>query len=182
MSAFAACRSSAARSDRVGLEIRCIHQGQKRARRKRALVAAGKGPLLARPDPAGNPSPRPATGEDVKFPLDLPAQLGALVPHEAAASCWPRRTASPSVARHESAGFGQSDRRPAAGELQRRQMRPAGSALGGHDRSPGVEPIGRLYRIDADRTHARGGRFRLLERAFFSPDGRTMYHTARTSG
>ena len=41
----------------------------------------------------------PATGEDVKFPLALPAQLGGPVHRDGVGSCWPPRMESPSCRR-----------------------------------------------------------------------------------
>ncbi|MFO1059968.1 MAG: SMP-30/gluconolactonase/LRE family protein [Dongiaceae bacterium] len=127
----------------------------------------------------------PATGADTRFALDLPAQLGALVPRRgggfvlAAAdglsfvdAAFTRRTPFVHPAAHQpGASFNDAkcDRqgRLWAGTTDRRES----------------DPIGELYRVEPD------GKASLIADGIiasngpsFSPDGRIMYHTDSHGG
>jgi sugar lactone lactonase YvrE len=127
----------------------------------------------------------PATGADTRFEIELPAQLGALVPRRgggfvlAAAdglsfidAAFAGRT--PFVhpaAHHPGASFNDAkcDRqgRLWAGTTDRRE----------------TDPIGELYRIEPDGTASRiADGFIASNGPSFSPDGRTMYHTDSHAG
>ncbi|HEY4162252.1 MAG TPA: SMP-30/gluconolactonase/LRE family protein [Dongiaceae bacterium] len=122
----------------------------------------------------------PVTGKDVKFDLDLPPQLGGLVPHKdggmalAAADgitilsqdMKSRRTVANPIAGMPHVSFNDA-------KCDRQGRLWAGTT----DRME-TEAIGQLYRIDADgqaTSFAEG--FVCSNGPSFSPDGRVMYHT-----
>jgi sugar lactone lactonase YvrE len=122
----------------------------------------------------------PATGEDVKFILDLPPQLGGLVPHKGgglvlaaadgisilSADMRSRRTLVNPIAGMPHISFNDA-------KCDRQGRLWAGTT----DRME-TEAIGRLYRIDPDgkATPFVDG-FVCSNGPSFSPDGRVMYHT-----
>lgn len=121
----------------------------------------------------------PATGIDTLLPMDLPAQLGALVPRAGggfalAASdgislidaAFTRRTPLVNPIPTERASFNDA-------KCDRQGRLWAGTT----DRLE-TETIGGLYRIDPDGSaHAIADGFICSNGPSFSPDGRTIYHT-----
>jgi D-xylonolactonase len=122
----------------------------------------------------------PATGRDVKFPLELPPQLGGLVPHKdggmalAAADgitilspdLRERKTLANPIAGRPNISFNDA-------KCDRQGRLWAGTT----DRME-AEALGELYRIDPDGTatsFAEG--FVCSNGPSFSPDGRVMYHS-----
>jgi xylono-1,5-lactonase len=122
----------------------------------------------------------PATGRDVKFPLDLPPQLGGLVPHAGGGMALAaadgitifspdmksRRTLVNPIADLPRVSFNDA-------KCDRQGRLWAGTT----DRLE-TEKLGCLYRIDPDGTatlFADG--FVCSNGPSFSPDGRIMYHT-----
>jgi len=122
----------------------------------------------------------PATGEDVKLDLDLPAQLGGLVPLKnggmALAAADGITLLSPDLKRRQTlvnpiAGQPNISFNDAKCDRQGRLW------AGTTDRNE-VEALGKLYRIDPDGTatvFADG--FVCSNGPSFSPDGRRMYHS-----
>ena len=181
MSAFAVCRSLAARSRELKIvEIRCIHQARS-ALSESALWSPQEKKLYwldqIRPEIH---CLDPVTGEDVEFPLDLPAQLGALVPYAGGSLVLVaadgitilspdmksrRRLVNP-IADQPRVSFNDA-------KCDRQGRLWAGTT----DRFE-TEKTGCLYRIDhdAEATLIADG-FVCSNGPSFSPDGRTMYHT-----
>jgi D-xylonolactonase len=122
----------------------------------------------------------PATGVDTRYPLDLPAQLGALVPCAGgglmlaasdgisvlSADLKARRPFVNPIAAEPRASFNDA-------KCDRQGRLWAGTT----DRLE-VETMGRLFRIgpDGEASPAAAG-FICSNGPSFSPDGRTMYHT-----
>ena len=67
---------------------------------------------------------------------------------------------------------------------QRRQGLAGGTFLGGHDgRTPEKQPVGSLYRLDADHRITRmAGDVKVSNGLAWSPDGRTLYHSDSRGG
>ena len=162
------------------MEIRCIHA---------ARSALGEGALWSPKEQAlywvDQIRPEihrldPATGRDMMFPLDLPAQLGGLVPHAgggmALAAADGITIFSPDMKTRRSfvnpiAG------RPRVSFNDAKCDRQGRLWAGTTDRLE-TEKLGCLYRIDPDGTatlFADG--FVCSNGPSFSPDGRIMYHT-----
>jgi xylono-1,5-lactonase len=122
----------------------------------------------------------PATGQDVKFDLDLPPQLGGLVPYKnggmALAAADGITILSPDMKGRTSlvnpiAGRSNLSFNDAKCDRQGRLW------AGTTDRME-TEPLGRLYRIDPDATATSvADGFVCSNGPSFSPDGRVMYHT-----
>jgi sugar lactone lactonase YvrE len=122
----------------------------------------------------------PATGKDVKFALDLPPQLGGLVPHKsgglalAAAdgiSILPAGMESRRTLVNPIAGMSHISFNDAKCDRQGRLW------AGTTDRME-TEAIGRLYRIDPDgKATSFVDGFVCSNGPSFSPDGLVMYHT-----
>jgi sugar lactone lactonase YvrE len=122
----------------------------------------------------------PATGEDVKFDLDLPPQLGGLVPCKnggmALAAADGITLLSPDMKSRTTlvnpiAGRANLSFNDAKCDRQGRLW------AGTTDRLE-KEPLGRLYRIDPDGTATSvADGFICSNGPSFSPDGRVMYHT-----
>jgi sugar lactone lactonase YvrE len=122
----------------------------------------------------------PVTGKDVRLPLDLPAQLGGLVPHKEGGMA----LAAADGITILSADL--KDRRPLVNPIagmphisfnDAKCDRQGRLWAGTTDRME-TQAIGRLYRIDPDGTamsFAEG--FVCSNGPSFSPDGRVMYHT-----
>jgi sugar lactone lactonase YvrE len=122
----------------------------------------------------------PATGEDVKFELELPVQLGAIVPRQAGGfvlaaadgisfidAAMRRRTpVGNPMAAHPRACFNDA-------KCDRQGRLWAGTT----DRQE-TDPYGTLWRFDPDGTASRvADGFIASNGPSFSPDGRTLYHT-----
>jgi len=122
----------------------------------------------------------PATGEDVKFDLDLPPQLGGLVPY---------KNGSMALAAADGITLLSPDMKsrttlvdPIAGQpnlsFNDAKCDRQGRLWAGTTDRLEKEPLGRLYRIDPDRratSFAEG--FVCSNGPSFSLDGRIMYHT-----
>jgi sugar lactone lactonase YvrE len=122
----------------------------------------------------------PATGKDVKLELDLPAQLGGLVPLKngglALAAADGITLLSPDLKRRRTlvnpiAG------RPNISFNDAKCDRQGRLWAGTTDRNE-VEALGKLYRIDPDGTATEfADGFVCSNGPSFSPDGRIMYHS-----
>jgi sugar lactone lactonase YvrE len=162
------------------MEVRCIYQARSAlsesalwSPREKALYWLDQmRPEIHRLDPA--------TGKDVKFDLDLPPQLGGLVPHKdggmALAAADGITVLSPDM----------KDRRtlanPIAGmphvSFNDAKCDRQGRLWAGTTDRLETEAIGQLYRIDADgQTTSFAEGFVCSNGPSFSPDGRVMYHT-----
>jgi xylono-1,5-lactonase len=162
------------------MAVRCIHQA--RSALSESALWSPKEKVLYWLDQMRPEIHRldPATGTDVKFPLDLPPQLGGLVPHAGggmalaaadgitllSADMKGRKTLVNPIAGMPNISFNDA-------KCDRQGRLWAGTT----DRME-AEAIGRLYRIDPDGTatcFADG--FVCSNGPSFSPDGRVMYHT-----
>lgn len=122
----------------------------------------------------------PATGKDVKFDLDLPPQLGGLVPHKggglALAAADGITILSPDMKRRQTL-VNPIEGRPNISFNDAKCDRQGRLWAGTTDRME-TEALGRLYRIDpegAATCFAEG--FVCSNGPSFSPDGRIMYHS-----
>jgi len=122
----------------------------------------------------------PATGEDVKFDLDLPPQLGGLVPYKngsmALAAADGITLLSPDM-KSRTTLVNPIAGRPNLSFNDAKCDRQGRLWAGTTDRLE-KEPLGRLYRIDPDGTATSvADGFICSNGPSFSPDGRIMYHT-----